>query len=142
MTNYSQAAFGSCSVAQITSNSTTTTTTPSIPTVTGLSPDGTCGGPAGFKCHAQFGNCCSSSGYCGTTAAYCGQGWYVSAPPFPFSDNQHDAYPTKQYSQPLFGTCPTTNVASNTGECGANNGKFTCAGGPFDGQCCSASGYW
>ena len=46
-------------------------------------------------------------------------------------------------SQNAFGTCAAANdLISTTGMCGVNNGKLTCAGGPFDGQCCSPSGWW
>ena len=85
-----------------------------------ISTDGTCGGSSGFTCAgSSFGNCCSSSGFCGSTVAYCAQG-----------------------CKSAFGTCLTGSVPSLTGECGATNGNYTCAGGPLDGQCCSTSGFW
>jgi hypothetical protein len=47
------------------------------------------------------------------------------------------------FSQDAFGTCATADDSiSTTGLWGVNNGRLTCAGGEFDGQCCSPAGYW
>ncbi|KAF1837394.1 hypothetical protein BDW02DRAFT_139849 [Decorospora gaudefroyi] len=95
----------------------TVTTSSKAPTPTGISTDGSCGESNGLKCQGSpFGNC-SSGGYCGSTVNHCAQGCQKS-----FSS-----------------ACLTTNVPSLDGACGASKG-FTCAGGPINGQCCSASG--
>lgn len=109
---------------------------------TAISPDGSCGGNTGFYCvgstlgmSAYFyfysaspiqkvltklsSTCCSSSGFCETAVGFCAQGCRPSA-----------------------GSCTTGTVPSLTGECGSTNGKFTCAGGPQNGKCCSSSGFW
>ncbi|KAF2280022.1 uncharacterized protein EI97DRAFT_108160 [Westerdykella ornata] len=86
---------------------------------TNISPDGTCGAIREYSCtNSNFGTCCSSSGYCGSAAAHCGQG-----------------------CQPKYGKCITGQIPSNNGECGTSRGNYTCAGGPFDGTCCSIAGY-
>jgi hypothetical protein len=47
----------------------------------------------------------------------------------------------KACSQKSFSSaCLTTNIPSLDGACGASKG-FTCAGGPYNGQCCSAGGF-
>jgi hypothetical protein len=40
-----------------------------------VSPDGSCGGEAGYTCTgSDFGECCSKHGYCGSTKKNCGRG--------------------------------------------------------------------
>ncbi|KAI5799878.1 hypothetical protein EDC01DRAFT_523300 [Geopyxis carbonaria] len=87
-------------------------------------PNGECGGTAGFTCTTPgFGSCCSSSGYCGDTVPYCGQGCQSG-----FSLNST--------------SCLTgPGVPSVTGTCGTQNANVTCAGGAFDGSCCSKYGF-
>ncbi|KAF2276514.1 uncharacterized protein EI97DRAFT_42919 [Westerdykella ornata] len=109
-----QSTFGDCSLLPPTKTSATP------PTPTDISQDGTCGGTKRLKCHGStFGNCCSSNGYCGNGVNFCAQGCQT-----PFSS-----------------ACMTSNIPTLNGDCGASKGGFTCTGGPFDGQCCSASGY-
>ncbi|RPA91178.1 hypothetical protein L873DRAFT_1715215 [Choiromyces venosus 120613-1] len=85
------------------------------------SPDGSCGPTfSNYICTPNFGNCCSGSGYCGNSTAYCGAGC--------------------QGSYSTTGACLTTGVSSVDGSCGGTNG-YTCTGGAFDGQCCSAYGW-
>ncbi|KAK1532870.1 uncharacterized protein CCOS01_04853 [Colletotrichum costaricense] len=87
---------------------------------TGISSDAVCGTKNGKTCAGSgLGNCCSSGGYCGSTGAHCGQGC------------QKDSS----------SGCLTANIPSVDGTCGSGKGGFTCAGGPFDGQCCSSSGF-
>ncbi|KAH4376940.1 hypothetical protein HBH99_208780 [Parastagonospora nodorum] len=106
-----QSQFGTCSA-------TASTTKPSSPT--GVSTDGTCGGSKGLKCQGSpFGNCCSSGGYCGDTVQHCAQGCQKS-----FSS-----------------ACLTANVPTLNGDCGDSKGGYTCANGPFNGQCCSTGGF-
>ena len=38
-------------------------------------------------------------------------------------------------------SCITTNIPSVDGSCGASKGGFTCNGGDFNNQCCSAGGF-
>ncbi|KAH7061724.1 keratin-associated protein 5-4 [Paraphoma chrysanthemicola] len=94
---------------------TTGGTTPS-----NVSPDGSCGGTKKYTCTgSSMGGCCSSGGYCGATVNHCAQGCQTS-----FSNS-----------------CITTNIPTLDGSCGPKNGARTCAGGPFNGQCCGASGF-
>ncbi|KPM40558.1 hypothetical protein AK830_g5977 [Neonectria ditissima] len=87
---------------------------------TGISSDAVCGSKNGKTCAGSgLGNCCSSGGYCGSSAAHCGQGC------------QKDSS----------SGCLTTNIPSNDGTCGSSKGGLTCAGGPFDNQCCSPAGF-
>ncbi|KAH7091911.1 hypothetical protein FB567DRAFT_516115 [Paraphoma chrysanthemicola] len=91
-----------------------------LPSSSKVSTDGTCGGSAGLTCGGStFGDCCSSGGYCGSSVNHCAQGCQKS-----FSS-----------------ACLTSNVASLNGDCGASKGGYTCANGPFDGQCCSSGGF-
>ncbi|ETS74682.1 hypothetical protein PFICI_13166 [Pestalotiopsis fici W106-1] len=84
-----------------------------------ISTDGQCGSKNGKTCvESGFGGCCSLTGNCGSTGAHCGQGC------------QKDSS----------SACLTTNIPTNDGTCGAKVG-LTCAGGSFDGNCCSSSGY-
>ncbi|KAI5794851.1 hypothetical protein FPQ18DRAFT_377441 [Pyronema domesticum] len=39
----------------------------------GQSPDGTCGGPAGFTCSLESNKCCSKWGWCGDSSEHCGK---------------------------------------------------------------------
>ncbi|KAK6542097.1 hypothetical protein TWF694_007866 [Orbilia ellipsospora] len=108
--------------ANTSSSTKSTSTSSSTSTSTPKSSDGTCGGTKGYTCSGStFGNCCSSKGYCGSTGVYCGEGCQ------------------KSWSS----SCQTTNISSNNGRCGVISGSpaFTCTGGTFDGQCCSAGGY-
>ncbi|KAM9874215.1 hypothetical protein VDGL01_11718 [Verticillium dahliae] len=85
-----------------------------------LSKDGACGSRNGKTCvGAGFGTCCSSTGYCGSTGSHCGQGCQTGSS----------------------SGCFTRNIPTNDGTCGASKGSFTCAGGPFDNQCCSSGGF-
>ncbi|KAL3418148.1 hypothetical protein PVAG01_09863 [Phlyctema vagabunda] len=84
-----------------------------------ISTDGQCGANGKTCVGSGFGNCCSKTGWCGSDVNFCAQGCQ-----------------TKSSS-----ACLTKNIPSLTGECGANNGGFVCAGGPFDGGCCSTSGW-
>ncbi|KAI0123329.1 hypothetical protein BJ170DRAFT_713483 [Xylariales sp. AK1849] len=85
----------------------------------GISTDGSCGTRNGKTCVGSgFGNCCSNTGYCGSTGTHCGQGCQKGSS----------------------SACLTTNIPTNDGTCGAK-AALTCAGGSFDGQCCSSSGY-
>ncbi|KAF2123712.1 carbohydrate-binding module family 18 protein [Dothidotthia symphoricarpi CBS 119687] len=94
---------------------TTSGTTPG-----NVSPDGTCGGTKKYTCAgSSFGGCCSSGGYCGTTVTHCAQGCQTS----------------------FANSCMTGKIPTLDGTCGSKNGGRTCAGGPFDGQCCGASGF-
>ncbi|KAJ6276457.1 hypothetical protein J3E71DRAFT_187376, partial [Bipolaris maydis] len=87
---------------------------------TGVSTDGTCGGSKGLKCQGSlFENCCSLGGYCGDTVYHCAQGCHKS----------------------FLSACITANVSTLNGDCGASKGGYTCANGPFNGQCCSAGGF-
>ncbi|KAH9863552.1 hypothetical protein J1614_009484, partial [Plenodomus biglobosus] len=91
-----------------------------LPSSSKVSLDGTCGGSAGLTCGGStFGNCCSSGGYCGSSVDHCAQGCQKS-----FSS-----------------ACLTSNVASLNGDCGVRKGGYTCASGPFNGQCCSSGGF-
>lgn len=103
-----------------------------------LSVDGTCSGANNYTCKdSKFGDCCSSSNYCGSSGAYCGQGWYV----FHSSSRYCARLTFLPTSQQLFsGACQTGKISSNDATCGPTNGQ-TCAGGLYDGQCCSTSGY-
>ncbi|PVI03007.1 carbohydrate-binding module family 18 protein [Periconia macrospinosa] len=86
----------------------------------GVSPDGSCGGAKKYSCAGStFGGCCSSGGYCGGTVNHCAQGCQTS-----FSNS-----------------CMTGKIPTLDGSCGPNNGGRTCANGPFNGQCCAASGF-
>ncbi|KAJ1326026.1 Chitin recognition protein [Microdochium nivale] len=86
-----------------------------------ISTDGVCGSQKNGKTcvGSTFGNCCSSTGSCGKTTSHCGQGCQKS-----FSNS-----------------CLTSNIPSVDSTCGANKGGWTCAGGDFNGQCCSAGGF-
>ena len=85
-----------------------------------ISTDGVCGNKNGKTCvGSTFGNCCSSSGSCGGSTAHCGVG----------------------YQKGSSSACLTSNIPTVDGSCGPNSGGLTCAGGDFNGQCCSASGY-
>jgi hypothetical protein len=106
-----QSAFGTC---------TSTPTSSTAPRPSDVSPDGTCGGTKNLKCaNSDFGDCCSKTGFCGDTISHCAQGCQTK-------------FATK---------CLTTNIPTLDGSCGSTKGSFTCAGGPFDGQCCSAGGF-
>ncbi|KAH6060496.1 hypothetical protein HBI67_137660 [Parastagonospora nodorum] len=106
-----QAGFGDCFIP---------VGQPTTPTTDNVSKDGSCGSSAGLTCGGSgFGNCCSNGGYCGDTVNHCAQGCQKS-----FSS-----------------ACLTSNVPTLDGSCGANNGKYTCANGPFNGQCCSPGGF-
>ncbi|KAF2115690.1 hypothetical protein BDV96DRAFT_599264 [Lophiotrema nucula] len=106
-----QSPFGNCAAL---------TTSAATPKPSGLSPDGSCGGSKGYKCGGSgFGDCCSSGGYCGNTVNHCAQG-----------------------CQKSFSTaCLTSNVPTLNGDCGSSKSGYTCADGPFDGQCCSSDGF-
>jgi hypothetical protein len=41
----------------------------------GTTPDGTCGGSAGYICDVVFGSCCSKDNVCGSHVQDCGAGW-------------------------------------------------------------------
>ncbi|KAM7195911.1 hypothetical protein V8F20_007276 [Naviculisporaceae sp. PSN 640] len=84
-----------------------------------ISTDGKCGANGKTCVGSPFGSCCSGAGFCGSTANHCGQGCQRS-----FSNS-----------------CITTNVPSVDGSCGASKGGFTCSGGDFNNQCCSAGGF-
>ncbi|KAI0017339.1 hypothetical protein F4780DRAFT_612143 [Xylariomycetidae sp. FL0641] len=85
-----------------------------------ISTDGVCGAANGKTCSgSDYGSCCSSGGQCGNTANHCGQGCQTG-----FSS-----------------ACITTNIPTVDGTCGASSGGLTCAGGDFNGQCCSAGGF-
>ncbi|KAF1365990.1 hypothetical protein EJ07DRAFT_91671, partial [Lizonia empirigonia] len=106
-----QSAFGTC---------TSTPTSSTAPRPSDVSPDGMCGGTKNLKCtNSGFGNCCSKTGFCGDTISHCAQGCQTK-------------FATK---------CLTTNIPTLDGSCGSTKGSFTCASGPFDGQCCSAGGF-
>ncbi|KAM0369850.1 hypothetical protein ACHAPY_010874 [Fusarium culmorum] len=85
----------------------------------GISADSECGSRNGRTCAGSgLGNCCSANGYCGSTGSHCGQGCQKGAS----------------------SACLTKNIPTTDGSCGSKAG-LTCAGGPFDGQCCSAAGW-
>ncbi|KAL1837393.1 hypothetical protein VTJ49DRAFT_3933 [Mycothermus thermophilus] len=84
-----------------------------------ISTDGKCGSNGKTCVGSGFGNCCSSTGNCGSTAIHCGQGCQKS-----FSSS-----------------CLTSNIPSVDGTCGPSKGGWTCNGGDFNNQCCSAGGY-
>ncbi|KAF2742347.1 carbohydrate-binding module family 18 protein [Sporormia fimetaria CBS 119925] len=85
-----------------------------------ISPDSTCGGTKKYTCAgSSFGKCYSSDGYCGNEVTHCAQGCQTS-----FSS-----------------ACLTGKIPTLDGTCGSKNGNRTCAGGPFNGQCCGSSGY-
>ncbi|KAF2143645.1 carbohydrate-binding module family 18 protein [Aplosporella prunicola CBS 121167] len=91
-----------------------------FPSYPQISPDGTCGGENGYDCTSSgFGDCCSSSGYCGDSTAFCAQGCQSA-----FS-----------------ASCLTTNIPTLNGACGAKKGGYICAGGRYEGQCCSSDGF-
>ncbi|KAI6750793.1 hypothetical protein HG530_014243 [Fusarium avenaceum] len=84
-----------------------------------ISTDSECGSRNGKTCVGSgLGLCCSANGFCGTTYTHCGQGCQ------------------KGFSS----ACMTKDVASQDGTCG-DKVNLTCAGGPFNGQCCSAAGF-
>ncbi|KAF7681025.1 hypothetical protein GT037_000001, partial [Alternaria burnsii] len=93
-----------------------------------VSPDGTCGGQNGFVCKGSpqacaksaFSGGCSSTGSCGSTVNHCAQGCQTS-----FSNS-----------------CMTGKIPTLDGSCGPKNSGMTCATGPFNGQCCGASGFY
>ncbi|KAF5664347.1 keratin-associated 5-4 [Fusarium heterosporum] len=86
---------------------------------TGISSDSECGTRNGKTCAGSgLGNCCSSNGYCGSTASHCGQGCQKGAS----------------------SACLTKDIPSLDSTCG-NKVGLTCAGGPFNGQCCGSTGY-
>lgn len=86
---------------------------------TGISSDSECGTRNGKTCAGSgLGNCCSSNGYCGSTASHCGQGCQKGAS----------------------SACLTKNIPSLDSTCGSKAG-LTCAGGPFNGQCCGSTGF-
>ncbi|KAH7202712.1 uncharacterized protein BKA55DRAFT_725047 [Fusarium redolens] len=86
---------------------------------TGISSDSECGTRNGKTCAGSgLGNCCSSNGYCGSTASHCGQGCQKGAS----------------------SACLTKDIPSLDSTCGSKVG-LTCAGGPFNGQCCGSTGF-
>lgn len=91
----------------------------------GVSPDGSCGGTAGFTCIP--GSCCSQFGFCGTTADHCGTGCQSV-----FGECGLDAVVTATTS-----AAPVeTGGVSPDGSCGGTN-AFTCV----TGTCCSQFGF-
>ncbi|KAK0736578.1 hypothetical protein B0T21DRAFT_367207 [Apiosordaria backusii] len=84
-----------------------------------ISTDGKCGSNGKTCVGSAFGNCCSATGNCGGTANHCGQGCQKS----------------------LSNACVTSNIPSVDGSCGPSKGGWTCNGGDFNNQCCSAGGY-
>ncbi|KAF2398954.1 hypothetical protein EJ06DRAFT_557493 [Trichodelitschia bisporula] len=59
----------------MTGTASSATDTPPVPTLPGVSLDGTCGMPMGYTCAGSgYGRCCSRWGYCGEGGSYCGQG--------------------------------------------------------------------
>ncbi|CVL08614.1 uncharacterized protein FPRN_13135 [Fusarium proliferatum] len=86
---------------------------------TGISTDAECGSRNGRTCAGSgLGNCCSANGFCGSTSTHCDQGCQKGS---------SSAYLTK-------------DIPTLDGSCGSRVG-LTCAGGPFNGQCCSVAGY-
>ncbi|KAH7233139.1 hypothetical protein BKA59DRAFT_407440 [Fusarium tricinctum] len=86
---------------------------------TGISADSECGSRNGKTCAGSgLGNCCSSNGFCGSTASHCGQGCQKGAS----------------------SACLTKDIPSLDSTCGSKVG-LTCAGGPFNGQCCGSTGF-
>ncbi|TVY68383.1 Lectin-B [Fusarium oxysporum f. sp. cubense] len=86
---------------------------------TGISTDAECGSRNGKTCVGSgLGNCCSANGFCGSTSTHCGQGCQKGSS----------------------SACLTKDIPTLDGSCGSKVG-LTCAGGPFNGQCCSVAGY-
>ncbi|KAI6754647.1 hypothetical protein HG530_012399 [Fusarium avenaceum] len=86
---------------------------------TGISADSECGSRNGKTCAGSgLGNCCSSNGFCGSSASHCGQGCQKGAS----------------------SACLTKDIPSLDSTCGSKVG-LTCAGGPFNGQCCGSTGF-
>jgi hypothetical protein len=71
---------------------------------------------------ASFANfiSCSTTGSCGSTTAHCGVGCQKGSS----------------------SACLTTNIPTVDGSCGSKSNGLTCAGGDFNGMCCSEFGYW
>ncbi|EPE30838.1 Plant lectins/antimicrobial peptide [Glarea lozoyensis ATCC 20868] len=85
-----------------------------------ISTDGVCGTKNSKTCvGSTFGNCCSTTGSCGSTTAHCGVGCQKGSS----------------------SACLTTNIPTVDGSCGSKSNGLTCAGGDFNGQCCSEFGY-
>jgi hypothetical protein len=106
-----------CQASFGTCSSTPTSATASRPS--DVSTDGSCGGSKNLKCQGRsFGDCCSKGGFCGNTVNHCAQGCQTK-----FSSK-----------------CLTSNIPTLDGSCGSKVG-LTCAGGPFDGMCCSSGGF-
>ncbi|KAF9777038.1 hypothetical protein IL306_004688 [Fusarium sp. DS 682] len=86
---------------------------------TGISTDAECGSRNGKTCVGSgLGNYCSANGFCGSTSTHCGQGCQKGSS----------------------SACLTKNIPTLDESCGRKVG-LTCAGGPFNGQCCSAAGF-
>ncbi|KAF9696782.1 hypothetical protein EKO04_005746 [Ascochyta lentis] len=139
--------------ADVPSSASSTVIRPSsTPTPGSISPDGFCGGTNKFICKGStFGDCCSSSGFCGSTTDHCQAGCQASfgactnlslspdgtcggANKYQFNHCAQGCQ--KSYSS----ACTTSNIPTLDGACGSSKG-FTCAGGPFNGQCCSSGGF-
>ncbi|KAF2720855.1 carbohydrate-binding module family 18 protein [Polychaeton citri CBS 116435] len=116
-----QSKFGQCSSTP----SSTSRSSSSSPTPSNASRDGSCGSNGMTCVGTSFGTCCSSSNFCGSDVDHCAQGWLTGA------------VSQAKYSS----ACQKAPVTSLNGECGVNKGSLSCAGGPFNGQCCSQAGF-